>query len=177
MKIFRKWMAVLTAFLMLTGCAAGAQMQTDRTQTPDEIITSAMEIYSWFTISPLDVDVELPGGEGFYRVADETLCRYDTLMGMLQEHFSPEIIDGILAYKVYTFIDGIAYGDGQGRGIDPNISDVEYEEISSDEQKTVYRATVHYLGEGENGIVPDVFEFVRERIGDKWVFTQFTFFW
>jgi hypothetical protein len=25
--------------------------------------------------------------------------------------------------------------------------------------------------------VPDVFEFIRERVEEKWLFTQFPFFW
>ena len=177
MKKTSKWTAWVLIFMLLISGAALGEVQADESETPDQVITSAMEIYSWFTISPLDVDPELPGGDGLFRVADENMCSYETMMRLLEDHFSEEIIEGILSYEVYTVIDGLLYGEGMGRAIDPNISDVEYEEISVDEEKIVYQATVHYVGEGENGIVPDVFEFVRERKEDKWVFTQFTFFW
>ena len=178
MNRFGKWTAWLLIIMMLTGKSVSAEnAPADDVKTPAQIITEAMEVYSWFTISPLDVDPELPGTEAVFRVADETLCDYDTVMGLLEDNFSTEIIEGMLAYEVYTVIDGVLYGDGVGRGIDPNISDVEYEEISADDQRIVYQVTVHYVGEGENGIVPDVFEFVREWIDNKWVFTQFTFFW
>lgn len=178
--MLKRWTACLVMCLMMFSGAQAEEAYTEEAfiETPENIIVSAMEVFSWFTISPLDVDVELACGiEGRYRVADEALCRQDVLMSLLGEYFSPEIIEGMLAYEVYTVVDGFMYGDGVGRSIDPNISEVEYEETFSDEARVVYTVTVHYLGEGENGIVPDVFEFIREKQEDRWVFTQFPFFW
>lgn len=175
MKKAGKWIAWLLLALVL---AEGVLAEENSEDTPAQVIISAMEVYSWFTISPLDVDPELPIGEGnVFRVADETLCRYETVMKILEANFSREIIEEMLAYDIYQVVDGVLYGDGMGRGIDPNISEVEYETVSADDQKVVYRVTVHYVGEGEADVTPDAFEFVRERSGEQWVFTQFPFFW
>ena len=146
-------------------------------ETPEQIIISAMEIFSWFTISPLDVDPELSGGGDTWRVADETLCDHETMMRLLYDTFSEEIVTEMLAYEVYEVIDGSLYTSAGGRAIDENIAWAEYEESYSDEDMIVYTVTVHYFGEELYGIEPDVFEFIRERAEEKWLFSQFPFFW
>lgn len=147
-------------------------------QSPQEIITSAMEIYSWFTISPLDVDPELTGGDGrVCRVADELLCDYGTVMRLLDFTFSPEIVRGLLAYNTYEVIDGQLYGVGGGRGVDERISEVSYEITESGESRIVYTVTVYYVGVQDGEANSETFEFVREPVNGLWVFTQFPFFW
>lgn len=147
-------------------------------ESADELILSAMEIYSWFTISPLDVDPELTSEDGsMARVADESLCIASTMQRLLDFTFSQEIIQELMAYETYTVIDGILYGSGGGRGIDPNISEVEYAQTFTDEGRVEYTVTVHYLGEGENGVAPENLLFVREEIDGLWLFTRFPFFW
>jgi len=147
-------------------------------ETPEELIVSAMEVYSWFTISPLDVDPELMGGSGgVWRVADEALCHVDVMMRLMDFIFSPEIVDYLMNYGPYTVIDGMLYGAAGGRSVDPRISNVEYEESTADDEKIVYTVTVHYLDEAGKEMEPDVLEFVREKIEGQWVFTVFPFFW
>lgn len=147
-------------------------------EMPEDIILSAMEIYSWFTISPLDVDWELPSEDGsVWRVADEVLCDYETMMRLLDFSFSPEVVAEMLAFETYTVIDGCLYGTAAGRPVDPLISEVIYEETERSEERVVYTVTVNYLGEGENAIEPHVLEFIREPVNGLWVFTQFPFFW
>jgi len=188
MKLLKRMTALLliAVFLCPSVSAEGLDVEAEEGtgvygafgETPEEIILSAMEIFSWFTIWPLDVDPELCAEDGsVWRVADETLCNNETMMGLLNDTFSEEIVDEMLAYEVYTVINGMLYGTSGGRPIDPNISWVEYEETYSDEFEIIYTATVHYYGEGENGVEPDVFEFIRQQIDEKWVFTQFPFFW
>jgi hypothetical protein len=148
-------------------------------ETPEDIIVAGLEVYSWFTISPLDVDtgLMLPDGSA-YRVADESLCSYDVIISLLKTMFSDEIINDMFSYEMYTVIDGIMYTTvGGGRWIDESIASVEYEEVSADEAKIVYNVTVHYHAVNDIQVEPDVFEFVREKIEDRWLFTQFTFFW
>ncbi len=175
MKYAKRVFAWLLALCMT---AAFCRAEGAPAETPEEIITSAMEVYSWFTICPLDVDPELPGEDGYYRVADDDLCREEAMMALLSGTFSEEIIASLMEYGVYAAEDGVLYDRGGGRAVDPSISEVEYEEISAEEKKTVYRVTVHYLGEGEReDAVPEEFEFVREFVDDQWVFTEFPFFW
>lgn len=185
MKAFRCVLSWICAFLLLTGVAATAE-SADRESdffggdqnTPEEIITSAMEIYSWFTISPLDVDPELPGGEGgVWQVADELLRDYGTVMRLLDFNFSPEIVEGLMEYEVYTVIDGVLYGTGGGRGVDARISEVTYEETYAGDDRIVYTVTVYYVGVADGEKNCEVLEFVREPVNGLWVFTQFPFFW
>ena len=147
-------------------------------ETPEEMILSAMEVYSWFTISPLDVDPELAGGDGsVWRVADEALCSEDVMMRLLDFIFCPEIVEDLMAYGPYTVIDGMLYSVAGGRSIDPRIYDVKYEATYSDEEKSVYTVTVCYRDETGAELEPDVLEFVREKIDGQWLFTAFPFFW
>ncbi len=146
--------------------------------TAEELVVGAMEIYSWFTISPLDVDVELIDESGMlWRVADEVLCDWEYVQALLCETFSAEVIADMLSYEVYTVIDGMLYTVPGGRGMDLNIDWVEYKDTFCTEEINVIEVTVHYLGEAELGVEADVFEFVREKIDGVWVFTQFPFFW
>lgn len=145
-------------------------------ETPEEIITSAMEIYSWFTISPLDVDPEL-SANGVWRVADEALCHVDVMMRLLDFVFSPEIVNDLLAYGPYTVIDGMLYGASGGRSIDPRIVDVTYEETEADETRIVYTVTVRYQEQPDGEAEEEALLFVREKLDGQWVFTDFPFFW
>jgi len=146
--------------------------------TAEELVVGAMEIYSWFTISPLDVDVELSDESGtLWRVADETLCDWEYVQTLLYQNFSAEVVADMLSYEIYTVIDGMLYTVPGGRGMDLNIDWVEYKDTFCTEEINVIEVTVHYLGEAELGVEADVFEFVREKIDGVWVFTQFPFFW
>ena len=172
------WFLVL--MLMVTPALADRQVSffTSEAQSPQEIITSAMEMYSWFTISPLDVDPELTGGDGSVcRVADELLCDYGTVMRLLDFTFSPEIVRSLMEYNTYQVIDGQLYGVGGGRGIDERISEVFYEETEKSAERIVYTVTVYYVGVQEDEAACETYEFVREPVGGLWVFTQFPFFW
>jgi len=173
-------MLLSTGALAQSADGVSAEVPSEELMQPteEEIIVSAMEIYSWFTISPLDVDYELAGDDGsVYRVADEVLCREDALMGMVALTFAPVVIEDMLSYQVYTVIDGMLYTVPGGRGMDENIEWVEYQESYADEQKIIYTVTVHYFGEKDWDIGPDVFEFVREYQDGLWLFTEFPFFW
>ena len=178
-----RWIAAWMMALLLM-CAPGFAQEGGyafhdmHEEAPEDVILPAMEMYSWFTISPLDVDPELAAADGsVFRVADEMLCKYETMIRLLDFTFSPELVEEMFAYGRYTVIDGFLYGTAEGRGIDPLISEVTYEETHRSEDKIVYTVTVNYLGEGENAMEPHVLEFVREPVEGLWVFTQFPFFW
>lgn len=186
MKIVRCAAACFLALVLWLSSAVCAEETQDRQaaffgnagQTPEEIILPAMEIYSWFTISPLDTDPELISEDGtLCRVADELLCDEQTIMRLLDFTFSPEIVEGLLAYNTYTAIDGMLYSAGGGRMVDPRILGVVYEETYSGEDRVVYTVTVHYMSVDEDSPSVEVLEFVREPVDGLWVFTQFPFFW
>ena len=76
-------------------------------------------------------------------------------------------------------MDGQLYGYYPGespyeRPIDPDISEVEYALALHTDEARIYTVTVYSLSSDE----PLLFEFIQEKTEDnRWVFTQFPFFW
>ena len=144
-----------------------------------EAVLGAMEVYSWFTISPLDVCTESPASEsGRYPVFDNVLARVDVMQDCLSRCFSDEIIQSLWDWGAYEEINGWLYGFPAGenpfaRAIDPNIADVSFAQIEETDAKRVYAATVYYLYTDQ----PETLEFVQEYLNGQWVFTEFPFFW
>jgi hypothetical protein len=147
--------------------------------TPYELVMEAMEVYSWFTMEPLDVDLKAPadGRASCYLVLDERYQTFDALNKKALGYFSEKIVSLLWSFDTYTIIDGMLYADAaQGRGIKEEVADVSFEVVSETDNLIVYKATVYYLSD-EDEPVRGMFEFTRELISDQWVFTAFPFFW
>ena len=53
-------------------------------ESPEERIMSAMEIYSWFVMWPLDVDESAPGGDGsLYALLDDRFASRESMDALL----------------------------------------------------------------------------------------------
>lgn len=149
-------------------------------QSPKELIESAMKIYSWFVQVPLEVDYNnkiQDGEKEWFKVKDEKYNTHKKLDNYLRTIFSSDIVDKLWNYNVYKEINGYLYCLDGGRGANIFIEGVKYDTTSVCENKIVYSVTVTFSkdsGEKEN---PKVFEFVREKIDESWVFTSFPYFW
>ena len=143
------------------------------------LILEAMEVYAWFTISPLDVNEEAPATEdGRYPVFDELLARPETLQACLDRYFSTEISCELWSWGTYEPVNGWLYAcppenNPLVRPVDPDISDVTAELTEETDGRRVYTATVCRLFTSE----PETYEFVSEYQDGSWVFTEFPFFW
>ena len=175
----RKAAALLLALLLLLTCPALAEDTAPDVVPRDEIL-SAMTVYSWFTIAPLDVNGDVPSPSGDkYRVLDDELVSAEAMQKTLSAYFSDEIIEELWAWDSYETVDGLLYGYYPGeslyeRPIDPDISEVEYALTLYTDEARIYTATVYTLSSDE----PLLFEFIQEKTEDgRWVFTQFPFFW
>ena len=177
----RRSMSLLLALLLLltlSGPALAESAETD-VSAQDEIL-SAMTVYSWFTIAPLDVNGDVPAPDGGkYRVLDDDLVSAETMQATLAAHFSDDVIEELWAWGSYETVDGLLYGYYPGespyeRPIDPDISEVEYALALHTDDARIYTVTVYSLSSDE----PLLFEFIQEKTEDgRWVFTQFPFFW
>ena len=152
---------------------------TPQEDTPYERIMEAMEVYSWFAMEPLDVDLSSPaaGHANSYLVLDERYRTFDALNEKALGYFSEKIVSLLWSFDTYKVIDGMLYADAAGgRGIDEAIADMSFEVVTETDKLIVYEAIVFYLSD-ENEPVSDTFEFTRELINGRWVFTAFPFFW
>lgn len=171
-------MKTLLAFFMILALTV-TPVHAEELSAQD-VIVPAMEVYSWFTISPLDVNGDVPSASGDkYRVLDDDLVVYENMLAVLQSCFSEELIEEIWAWGSYETVNGQLYGYYPGespleRSIDPDISEVSYELVLETDTARIYTATVYCLSLDE----PLLFEFIQEPTEDgHWVFTQFPFFW
>ena len=177
----RRAISLLLALVLLLSLSAPALAESDETDisAQDELL-SAMTVYSWFTIAPLDVNGDVPAPDGGkYRVLDDELVSAETMQATMAAHFSDDLIDELWAWGSYETVDGQLYGYYPGespyeRPIDPDISDVEYALALHTDEARIYTVTVYSLSSDE----PLLFEFIQEKTEDnRWVFTQFPFFW
>ena len=177
----RRAISLLLALVLLLSLSAPALAESDETDisAQDEIL-SAMTVYSWFTIAPLDVNGDVPAPDGGkYRVLDDELVSAETMQATMAAHFSDDLIDELWAWGSYETVDGQLYGYYPGespyeRPIDPDISEVEYALALHTDEARIYTVTVYSLSSDE----PLLFEFIQEKTEDnRWVFTLFPFFW
>ena len=177
----RRAISLLLALVLLLSLSAPALAESDEMDisAQDEIL-SAMTVYSWFTIAPLDVNGDVPAPDGGkYRVLDDELVSAETMQATMAAHFSDDLIDELWAWGSYETVDGQLYGYYPGespyeRPIDPDISEVEYALALHTDEARIYTVTVYSLSSDE----PLLFEFIQEKTEDnRWVFTQFPFFW
>lgn len=147
----------------------------------------ASEAYSWFAgygeegLMLDREDVEVRPDLTFYRVTRPGLGTLDELRGYLKSLFSDEIVDPLLAETpgVPHFIEtekGL-YALPAGRGSDVTKGAVTLEVLWHPEgtAECTVKARVELL-DGENleiVVGEQVYEFPYQKVGTKWVFTQF----
>ncbi len=145
---------------------------------PEEIMSAALEIYSWFAMGTLDVDPFAPSADGtLFRVYDERLNTKAKLSSILHAYFSDEICRELLSSGVYREEDGYLYSGIDSREINPAIAETQYY-ISYEDGETQHITAAVFYSE-EEGVITSMEEytFLREKIDGKWLFTDFWFFW
>ena len=125
--------------------------------------------------------------EIWYKVTDERFNNLDNAKKFLGEHFSEELVDQIIAQalrneylilkksgdEIYTLVNTQ----------EKNFSKVESNIKQKSDKKVVYDVDVKYFSPIDVDDDDDaVFEtgnynFIREKINDKWVFTKFYYVW
>ena len=178
----KKILCALTAMLMMTfGAHADtiADFSAENLETPEDICTAAMEVYSWFAMSPLAVDETQSDSTGLRcKVLDERLDTKEELSAVVEEYFCPDIAEMLMGSGVYAEENGFLHTSPEGaRSIDPSIVSTEYYLFDETETSRTYHAAVFYADEtGEIGSLEE-YTMLMEKIDGKWVFTSFWFFW
>ena len=162
----------------------------------DEVVLAAYreatEVFSWFAgygepeldrNDHINIMMEGWGNEiTLFRVVSPQLNSTDELRAYLKTLFSDEVVDGLFKNASATFADGPEgglYTTGAGRGSNINkggvVLSVVWPPEGGDALCTV-QAEVELLdGETLSTVVgTEVYQFPYQKVGDKWVFTQFT---
>lgn len=149
-------------------------------ETTEQLFVNAMKVYGWFEMVPLQVnydDKKQMDGKDWFKIKDENYDTHEKLDSYLKTIFASEIVDKLWAKGIYKEIDGYLYSFDSGRGRNIFIKDVKYDVKDITENKITYVATITYYQESGESENPKILEFIREKINDNWLFTQFPFFW
>ena len=188
--LMKRLMALCLALWMCAGAAlAEEQLEyvepagdgSEFTYDAESLITSAMEMYAWFVMWPLDVDESMPNADGtLYRLLDERFCQKAEMDALLGAYFSPEIQAELWAWGAYTDIDGVLYAplDAPWRMMDGRIENVTYELTEETADTRLYTVRVTYTDDAdETTWEEETFSYVQILTEGVWQFTEFPFFW
>ena len=153
--------------------------------TDEEILAAyqmAEEAYGWFVLAPPELDrtEQRTVGELTYcRVDDPRFSNLAELRGYLKTLFSDTLVDQLLPIDgtQYVELDGVLYTIDGGRGADMTKGE-ETVQVLRDEAPARYtvRVTVEVVDpEQDNAVVNTLtFDFPYEKVGEKWIFTDFS---
>lgn len=163
--------------------AASPEPTIPRDEEILEAYRAAREAYNWFDLCTLDGhqdEKKEQDGRVYTRVADERFPNMDSFRSYLKTLFSDEVVDNLLPIggQQYVEIDGGLYVSEGGRGTDITKGTVTLSVIWPQEgegMSCTVRAEVEQLDEETLSTVvgSEVYDFPYQKVGEKWVFTQF----
>ena len=151
----------------------------------EEVLTAyraAVEAFWWFQVEtlPLDrTDSREVDGQVYYRVDYPGIDSTANLRGYLKSLFSDDLVEMLLPYDgtQYIDIDGVLYGLDGGRGTDITRGAETLQVLrDGDPDRCTVRVTVEVVDpEQDNAVVNTLtFDFPYEKVGEKWIFTDFS---
>ena len=143
---------------------------------------AAVEAFWWFQVEPLPfdrADSREVDGVTYYRVDYPGIDSTITLRGYLKSLFSDDLVELLLPYDgtQYVDLDGSLYGQDGGRGTDVTRGAETVQVLRGDDpDRCTVRVLVEVLDPEQDGAVTDIitYEFPYEKVGDKWIFTDFS---
>ena len=179
-------LAVSPLALAETTASTTAEPDTDASSlealTPEESfrldIISATEIYSWFVMTPLDVDENVPSPEGgMYLVLDSTLSQTSYMQERLDMYFSTEISQSLWAWGAYEDVNGWLYGytaeeSPYYRKAEMDIAGIVFRPEESPDEKTRVASVIVYHDDGTE----TAYRYVSKFVDEHWIFTEFPYF-
>lgn len=155
--------------------------------TPDDeavlaAYRSAAEAFRWFQMSTMDFDPEdqqTVDGNTYYRVDHAGIDSTASLRGYLKGLFSDDLVEGLLPYDgtQYIDIDGVLYVLPGDRGSDVTKGGETVQVIrGEDPNRCTVRVTVEVLDPeaGYQVTGSEVHDFPYEKVGNRWIFTDFS---
>lgn len=149
-----------------------------------EAYRRANEAYGWFMKAtlPAHQDDVREGEDGavFHKVADERFPTLNDLRNYLKTLFSDEIVDTLLPAdgQQYVDLDGALYVQEGGRGSDISKGAltlaVEWPQDGNESWCTVVGIVeILNIDDLQTVVGEETYRFPYQKVGDKWVFTQF----
>ena len=143
---------------------------------------SAVEAFWWFQVEtlPFDpADSREVNGVTYYRVDYPGIDSTASLRGYLKSLFSDDLVEKLLPYDgtQYVDIEGALYVQDGGRGTDVTRGAETAQVLrDGDPNRCTVRVTVEVLDPEQDGAVVDTltFDFPYEKVGEKWIFTDFS---
>lgn len=139
--------------------------------------TRALEAWGWFNGAPLTTDAgakTAADGSTWYPVKDS---RFSTLLDLrmyLKDIFSDEIAEALLGLELYRDVDG-ALCCAQNTSNAPALTDAEVWVEQESEAKLVCRLEGTLIwSDGSRPAEAISASFPYEKVGDKWLFTEFS---
>ena len=119
------------------------------------------------------------GQQVYYRVDYPGIDSTANLRGYLKSLFSDDLVEMLLPYDgtQYIDIDGVLYGLDGGRGTDITRGAETVQVLrDGDPDRCTVRVTVEVVDpEQDNAVVNTLtFDFPYEKVGEKWIFTDFS---
>ncbi|MEG2097468.1 MAG: hypothetical protein RRY65_04800 [Pseudoflavonifractor sp.] len=166
----------------LQGDAAfGAYAESPQVQVRTDY-PRAEEAYAWFAAitMPLSAaETREHNGASYQRVDYPGIESLADLRYYLKDLFSDEIVDELLpaGQTHYMDFDGVLYGLDAGRGA--RVLQTSCKVLLESESRIIYHIDADYYSAGEPPVFEEhkSFDFPYERVGDKWVFTDFNLIW
>lgn len=153
-----------------------------RTLTEEEILSAydrAVDIYSWFELSPLADSGESVAADGavYRRVDYHGVETMDDLRTCVRSIFSEELTDYLLSGGTtvsYREIDGALYVTGSGRSRESGKGGVSIQVEQAEETAYSVSVTVELLDEdGATVSGLECWAFPYAFVNGRWVFTDF----
>lgn len=143
---------------------------------------AAVQAFWWFQVEPLpfdETDSREVDGATYYRVDYPGIDSTVSLRGYLKSLFSDDLVEKLLPYDgtQYVDIDGVLYVQDGGRGTDITRGAETAQVLrDGDPNRCTVRVTVEVLDPEQDGAVVDTltFDFPYEKVGEKWIFTDFS---
>ena len=142
----------------------------------------AVEAFWWFQVAPMSFDPSNSrevDGVTYYRVDQPGMTSTASLRGYLKGLFSDALVEQLLPYggTQYIDIDGALYVQDGGRGTDISRG-AEYTRVLRDDNpnRVIVQVTVEVVDPEQGGAVTDTvtYQFPYEKVGERWIFTDFT---
>lgn len=152
-------------------------------QSASELMGPVLEIYSWFALGGMPLAEQTQeeinpetGEEETYRLVDSPyFSDYAQMKEYLDNFFSEEIVQWLLEqYPICKDIDGALYMLEPEESCAISLTDITFSIEEATDSAIRLSATV---SDGEDLSKNQRYEFVCQKIDEKWVFTTFAYDW
>ncbi|MCR5485511.1 MAG: IseA DL-endopeptidase inhibitor family protein [Clostridiales bacterium] len=148
----------------------------------EKAIKDAAEAYSLFNSARPAIDRSKFIGDDevgkYYLITDKSFNTLDKLTAYLSQFFSDDLIEAFYGIELYYEEDGKLYANDMAVSSEIKVISEKFSVVSADDKNQVFNVTVvvDEDGDGKGDSTSD-YEFEREYINNKWLFTSYSCYW